>query len=387
MKADTLVYEKKNDVVRLAILDSGRLVEFDTFDKSQPVEGNVYLGRLTHKLELSNGGIGFKVNIGDTVEGFLNVNEFDERDVNLSEGQSVVVQVSQEKHAEKGAKLVRNIQLVGTTVVYKPLKMGIDISKRITDSNQLRFCRSTVFANTKGQEGWAVRTDAVQFEAEVIAGEMEKLRKIYEEIRMRARSAKAPSLLYFGEDPLFEYIRRYKSTLKKIVTNNHVMESDVRSMTDIDVIYDAKAFETYGLEDQIVEALNCTSSLKSGGKVYIEQTLAGIMIDVDSNALRAGANIYELNNEAALEIARQIRLKNLSGKIIIDFAGNKEYQYMKPVIDLLETELADDPCRSRVLGLSKAGNIEILRQRRRPSLIDMYTIECPTCQGTGRVEK
>ena len=110
-------------------------------------------------------------------------------------------------------------------------------------------------------------------------------------------------------------------------------------------------------------------------------------IDVDSGSLREGANINELNREAAVEIARQIRLKNLSGKSVIDFAGDKDYQYMKPVMDTLETELADDPSRGRVVGLSKAGNIEILRQRRRPSLIDTYTDECPTCQGTGRVEK
>ena len=93
------------------------------------------------------------------------------------------------------------------------------------------------------------------------------------------------------------------------------------------------------------------------------------------------------NDEAAVEIARQIRLKNLSGKIIIDFAGSSEYRFMKPVIDILQTELADDPSRARVLGLSKAGNIEILRQRRRPSLMDLYTEECSACQGTGRVEK
>ena len=93
-----------------------------------------------------------------------------------------------------------------------------------------------------------------------------------------------------------------------------------------------------------------------------------------------------MNLEAAKEIARQIRLRNLAGKIVVDFAGSSEYRFMKAVIDVLEEELADDAAHSRVLGLSRGGNIEILRQRRRPTLRDLYTVECPTCSGTGRVE-
>ena len=109
-------------------------------------------------------------------------------------------------------------------------------------------------------------------------------------------------------------------------------------------------------------------------------------IDVDSGGKRSVGDIDSLNIEAAKEIARQIRLRNLSGKIIIDFAGSSEYRFMKKVLEVLEEELADDICHSRVLGLSRAGNVEILRQRRRPSLRDLYTVECQTCSGTGRVE-
>ncbi len=384
MKVDTIVYEKKNDVVRLAMLENNKMVEFDTYDMQTPVEGNVYLGRLTHKMELAGGHIGFKVDIGDKLEGFLNVNE---NDVNLSEGQSVVVQVLQEKHAEKGAKLTRNIQIVGTTVVYKPMRTGVDVSQKITNPEQVKSCRSTVFHNMKGQEGWAVRTCAVEFDGTVIASEMEKLRTMYETIRIRARAQSAPALLYRGEEPVYEYIRRHKETLHKVVVNNHLMEKEIAEIVDADVVFDKDAFETYGLEDQLIEALNPEVLLKSGGRIYIEQTKACVAIDVDSASLAQGSNVNELNKEAAIEIARQIRLKNLSGKIVIDFAGNKEYQYMKPVIDALQTELADDPSRAHVVGLSHAGNIEILRQRRRPSLIDVYTEECVTCQGTGRVEK
>ena len=387
MKADTIIYEKKNNVVRLAVLDNGQMVEFDTFNENAAVEGNVYLGRITHKLETASGKTAFKVNIGDSSEAFLNAFEPDLKEINMSEGQSVVVQISQEKHAEKGAKVVRNIQIVGTTVVYRPFRMGVDVSSKITNKDQIKTYRSAVWNNMQGQEGWAIRTSAVEFDIDTVLQEMAKLRGIYETIRVNARSATAPALLYTRENPLYEYIRRYKDSLKKVILNNHNMESEVQNFIDIKIEYEADPFEKYGLEDQLVEAISKTISLKSGGKVFVEQTKAGIMVDVDSGSIREGDNAYELNNEAAHEIARQIRLKNLSGKIIIDFAGSKEYHVMKPVMEILEMDLADDPCRGRVLGLSKAGNVEILRQRRRPSLIDTYTEECPTCQGTGRVEK
>ena len=101
MKADTLVYEEKGDAARLAAIDEGRAVEFDFYNENHAGEGNVYLGKIVHKLDLANGNVGFLVDIGDGEEAFLNASEHDLKEVNMTEGQSVVVQVSQEKRAEK----------------------------------------------------------------------------------------------------------------------------------------------------------------------------------------------------------------------------------------------------------------------------------------------
>lgn len=388
MKADTLVYERKGDNVRLAALDGGKMAELDVFAENKASEGNVYLGKITHKMELANGHTGFMVNIGDSEDAFMNAYEQDLKEVNMTEGQSVVVQVTQEKRAEKGAKVVRNIQIVGTTLVYRPFRMGVDVSSKIEDKEQARVYRSAVWENITGQEGWALRTAAVDFPVEDVLEEMVKLRGIYENIRIKARNASAPALLYVRENPLFEYIRRYKDSLKKIVVNNHNLEKELEDLIGADMVeYSPEPFESYGLEDQLVEALNRTVELAGGGRIHIEQTRACVAIDVDSGDLKSGGAVSHLNDAAAVEIARQIRLKNLSGKIVVDFAGSSEYRFMKPVMDILATELADDPCRGRVVGLSRAGNVELLRQRRRPSLLDIYTEECPTCQGTGRVEK
>lgn len=388
MKADTLVYERKEDSVRLAALDGGRLAELDVFAENRASEGNIYLGKITHKLELANGHTGFMIDIGDKEDAFMNAYEQDLKEVSMTEGQSVVVQVAQEQRAEKGAKVVRNIQIVGTTLVYRPFKMGVEVSSKIEDKEQARVYRSMVWENITGQEGWALRTAAVDFPVEDVLEEMVKLRGIYENIRVKARNASAPALLHVRENPLFEYIRRYKDSLKTIVVNNHNLEAELVELTDADMVeYSSDPFAAYGLEDQIIEALSRTVALSGGGRIHIEQTRACVTIDVDSGDLKSGGAVSRLNEEAVMEIARQIRLKNLSGKIVIDFAGSSEYRFMKPVMDILATELADDPCRGRVVGLSHAGNVEVLRQRRRPSLLDIYTEECPTCQGTGKVEK
>ncbi len=388
MIADTLIYEKNNNKVRLAALDDTKMTEFDMYDENNAIEGNIYLGRIVKKINTANNHTAFLVDIGDNELAFLNAFEHDLKEINMSQGQSIVVQVSQEKRAEKGAKVVRNIQIVGTTLVYRPFKMGVDVSSKIEDKELAKTYQNAVRENITGQEGWAVRTVAVDFSIDDVLEEMVKLRNIYEAIRVKARNANAPALLYIRENPLYEYIRRYKDTLKKVVVNNHNLQNELKNILDTDMIqYCANPFTEYGLEEQLTEALNCTISLKCGSNIHIEQTKACVAIDVDTSGLKSEGNISTANDDAALEIARQIRLKNLSGKIIIDFAGSSEYRFMKPVIDILQTELADDPSRARVLGLSKAGNIEILRQRRRPSLLDMYTIECSTCQGSGRVEK
>ncbi|MBE6451476.1 MAG: ribonuclease E/G [Alphaproteobacteria bacterium] len=388
MIADTLIYEKNNETVRLAALDNGDMTEFDLYNEQNAVEGNIYLGKISKKIELANGHFGFLVDIGDNELAFLNAFEHDLKEINMSQGQSIVVQVSQEKRAEKGAKVVRNIQIVGTTLVYRPFKMGVDVSSKIEDKELAKTYKTAVWENISGQEGWALRTAAVEFSVDDVLEEMVKLRTIYENIRIKARNAVAPALLYVRENPLYEYIRRYKDTLKKVVVNNYNLLDELNNVLGENMAeYNAKPFAEFGLDEQLIEALNRSVSLKSGGNIHIEQTRACVTIDVDTADLKSGGNISKANDEAAFEIARQIRLKNLSGKIIIDFAGSSEYRFMKPVIEILQSELADDPSRARVLGLSKAGNIEILRQRRRPSILDMFTEECSACQGTGRVEK
>lgn len=389
MKIDTIIYEKKNSVARIASMFDGDLRELEIIEDNKAAEGNIYLGRITHKLDLAHEKVGFFVDINDGRDAFMNADEAGLNEANMTEGQSIVVQVSQEKRAEKGAKVVRAIQIVGNNIVYCPYRMTIEASPRIEDLNKLAEYKEKVLENTTGQEGWILRTSSVEVPFDEIAKEMVELREIYENVRIKARSAKAPSLLYSKADALNGLVAKNVSTLHKIVVNSHHLEEELKAQygEEITVEFKAEPFAEYGLEDAICEALQKTVNLKSGGRIHIEETKAFVAIDVDSGDDKANGSISRLNSEAAVEIAKQIRLRNLAGKIIIDFAGSSEYKFLKSVIEELEAELADDPYKARVLGLSRGGNVEIQRIRRRPTLSDVLSVECETCSGTGRVAK
>ena len=382
---DTIVYEKKNQLVRVAGLASGKLQTLEIADLGRAAEGSVYLGRITKKIELANGKIGYFVNIGDSKEAFLNAEEYDRDELNANEGQEVIVQVAQEQRAEKGAKLVRALQFVGQNLVYCPYRMNIEVSAKIADKLRADELKKHVWENTTGQEGWIVRTSAVNVDLNDIDAEMELLRGQFDGVRQKAKTARAPMLLLERNGIISDNINRNKGALTKIVVNDHNLEKALAD--DFAVEFSTEPFEKYGSEDAILETLQKEVRLKNGGRIIIEETRACTAIDVDSGDDDGLGSLGRLNMEAAEEIAHQIILRNLSGKIVIDFAGSSEYRYLKNAIEILEEGLHRDYVRSSVYGLSRAGLVEISRVRRRPSLQDVLSVECPTCQGSGRVEK
>lgn len=386
-RKNTVVYEKSGTDACLAVLEDGRLKEFQLVNEQGAAEGSVYLGRIVKKVALSEDKYGFMVNIGDNKEAFMSAQERGLLEVNMTEGQCVVVQVSKEARAEKGAKLVRAVQIAGHYVVYRPFGSFVDISSKINNEEKQQELYRVVSDNlSKQQEGWVVRTAAADADLSEVINEMQELRNIYENIRIKARSAIAPALLFAKENPLFEVIRRYKETLETVVVNDHNLEEKIKSVYDGAVCYNADPSAEFGIQDMLQEAMQKTVKLPCGGEIHIEETRACVAIDVDSANIVARGQTDGLNREAAIAIAREIILRNLSGKIIIDFAGSNEYRFMRGVMDVLEEELAGDAEGARVLGLSKAGNVEILRRRRHPSLLEQFSVECPTCRGTGRVE-
>lgn len=380
-----LIYEQSNKNSRLAILNNDELTEVEFFDESKAHEGNIYLGRIVKKIELANGKTGYFLDIGDSRDAFINSAEPELEDLVAAEGQSVVVQVCQEQRAEKGAKLTRALQFVGENLVYCPYRMDIEVSGKIDDKMCVEALAALVEENMTGQEGWIIRTSAADAADEDIVAEMETLRCRFDNVLEMTKQVKSPALLRERNNCLEDAFLRNRKYLEKIVLNNHNLESKYKDRAEVE--YCSNPFKDYGIDEAIDEALQKEVRLKSGGRVIIEETRACVAIDVDSGEDNGKGSIGRLNIEAAFEIARQIRLRNLSGKIVIDFAGTSDYKYLKNAIDVLEQEMRKDYIKSTVFGLSRGGNVEVVRVRRRPTLRDVMTEECPTCRGTGSVEK
>lgn len=380
-----LIYEQNNQNCRLATLNNDELTEVEFYDESRAHEGNIYLGRIVKKIELANGKTGYFLDIGDSRDAFINGEEPELEDLMAAEGQSVVVQICQEQRAEKGAKLTRALQFVGENLVYCPYRMDIEASCKIEDKLRVENLVSLVEENMTGQEGWIIRTSAADAADKVVVDEMAMLRKKFDDVLDKTKQVKSPALLMERNNCLEDAFLRNRKHLEGIVLNNHNLEEKYKDKTE--VTYCTNPFKEFGIDEAIDDALQKEVRLKNGGRITIEETRACTAIDVDSGDDNGKGSLGRLNIEAAFEIAKQIRLRNLSGKIIVDFAGTSDYKYLKNAIDILEQELRKDYIKSTVFGLSRGGNVEIVRVRRRPTLRNVMTEECPTCRGTGSVEK
>ena len=381
---DKILVREEGSIKQIAGMKDGDLREFVVIDSNKANEGNIYLGKIVKKIQTANGYSGYFVNIGGDKEAFINAEERKLESLNACEGQSIIVQVLQEQRAEKGARVTRFLQIVGTFLVYSPYGEDILVSAKIDDEEK-REELGNLIADNVDQGGWMVRTQALDAQKEDILKELKILQSVFNNILIRVKNLKAPALLFTNDNYLDEMIKRSQSCSLKIEVNSHILEKELSDKAV--VLFNAKAFEEAGVEEKINNALSKNVKLNCGGRVIIEETKAFVAIDVDSGEGFTQGGINRLNQEAAHEIVRQILLRNLSGKIIIDFAGNNEFKFLKSVIDILVKGLAQDVSKAKVLGVSRAGNVEIVRSRKRPSLRDLFSEECVTCQGTGRVEK
>ena len=381
---DKILVEDKKGIKKVACLNNGDLVEFFVVDSNKANEGNIYLGKITKKIVTANNKTAYFVNIGSEKDAFINAEEKNLEDLEALEGQDIIVQVSQEQRAEKGARVVRFLRLVGVYLVFDPYGDEINISSKIEDEEIRENLLNIVSKNAKSG-GFTIRTSAKDVSIDDILAEMNYLEREFDNIINKAKSSKSPCLLYTKDNIIEDVVSRQTTDLKKIVVDNHILEQELSEICNVE--YDKDVFETNGVSEMINEALKKEIKLTCGGRVIIEETKAFVSIDVDSGEGNAQGGFNKLNNEASVEIAKQIILRNLSGKIIIDYAGISEYKFLKNSIDILEQELSEDVCKAKVLGLSRGGNVEIIRNRRRPTLQDLFSEECPTCRGTGRVEK
>lgn len=321
----------------------------------------------------------------------------------LHDGQYLMVQTMKGAIGTKGVRLTTSISLAGRTLVYLPDDPYIGLSRRIEGEERRRTLRCQVMAlRAKDDQGGYIVRSAVEGDTtEVFRRDMDALRGIWQQIQRRAQEAKKPCLLY-EEPSLAERLLRDRfvhgqtevlvddpNTLEKL---RKFAEQFVPEAVDHIQLYsgDQPLFERYGVEAEIARALSRRVDLASGGYLVIDQTEAMTTVDVNTGSCigKSGTKdpVLQTNLEAAREIARQLRIRNLGGMIIVDFINMNSTEHQAIVRDELKKATASDPVQVTVSGFNELGLVAMTRKRTSESLSHVLCEPCPLCGGRGEIK-
>ncbi|MGA2552044.1 MAG: ribonuclease G [Burkholderiaceae bacterium] len=321
----------------------------------------------------------------------------------LHEGQSLIVQVIKDPIGTKGARLSTQISIAGRMLVYLPQDSHIGISQRIEDEAERELLRGKVQKLVPSGEkgGFIVRTMAEDASEADLTADITYLRKLLDDIHAAAREKPAPSLLYqdlsLSQRVLRDFVNEETSSIQidsresyqKLISFSDAYMSSV-SKRILHYTGERPLFDLYGVEEEIQKALARRVDLKSGGYLIVDQTEAMTTIDVNTGGFVGGRSfddtIFKTNLEAAQAIARQLRLRNLGGIIILDFIDMDSSEHRDAVLSELKKALARDHTRMTVNGFTQLGLVEMTRKRTRESLAHILCEPCPTCAGKGEVK-
>ena len=376
---------------------------------SRGLVGNIYLGRVSRVLPGMQSAF---IDVGLERTAFLHVadiwmprHEGDNKPIEklLTEGQRLVVQVVKDPIGTKGARLSTQISIAGRMLVYLPQEKHIGISQRIGDEREREQLRERLTRLVPDDEkgGFIVRTMAENASDTELATDIEYLRKLWSDIHEASRTASAPSILYQELNLAQRVLRDFVSPETTRIQIDS--RENFQKLTSFAEIYmprvlpliehylgERPLFDLFGVEQEIEKALARRVDLKSGGYLIIDQTEAMTTIDVNTGGFVGVRNfddtIFKTNLEATQTIARQLRLRNLGGIIIIDFIDMDSDEHRQAVLGELNKALARDHTRITVNGFTALGLVEMTRKRTRESLAHVLCEPCPTCQARGEVK-
>ena len=409
---------------RIAVLDEGHAVElWVERSRHRTIVGNIYKGRVTKVLpgmqsafvELGLERDAF-LYVSDVVEDFEEYETDSRDDLSLDEppraeasiadllreGQEIVVQVSKDTIAGKGARITSHITLPGRFLVYMPTVNHIGVSRRIeSEEERQRLKQLLDTIRPQGSGGFIVRTAGEQHNEDEFRADMKYLIDLWEQIKRRAEKASAPALIHYDLDLVLRTIRDVLTPEFKTVWVDSVDQYQ-RIVEFLDQIQpglvarvrlfrrEEPIFDEFGIEAEIAKALNSKVWLKSGGYIVINQTEALVAIDVNTGKYVGKKNleetVFRTNLEAAREIVRQIRLRDLGGIIVLDFIDMENVDNRAALFTALENEIRKDRSKTKILQISEFGLIEMTRKRVRQSLERSLTQPCPYCSGSGRIK-
>ena len=347
----------------------------------------------------------------------------------VHDGQEVLVQVIKDPLGTKGARLTTHISIPSCYLVFMPGSGSIGVSQRIEDEDERARLRDLVadlmrrhtgankasgnggngangandcaLTATLNGDGYIVRTAAESATEELLLADMDFLAKLWSSVKERTRAATAPDMVHEDLPLVIRTLRELtgteierarvdsRETMVKLVD---FTERFVPEMVANIELYtgDRPIFDLYGVEDEIQKALERKVQLKSGGHLIIDQTEAMTTIDVNTGAYVGHRNleetIFKTNLEAAQAIARQLRLRNLGGIIIIDFIDMQSEEHKRQVLRALEKSLERDHTKTHISDVSALGLVQMTRKRTRESLEHVLCDPCPTCDGRGSIK-
>jgi ribonuclease G len=420
MTAEVLINVGAREV-RAALVDEGVLQELHIERTNhRGLISNIYKGRVSRVLPGMQAAF---IDIGLERAAFLHASDIvqpsdaengDGKDTSVSEktaeiqslvaeGGEIFVQVLKDPLGTKGARLTTFITIPSRYLVFMPKGHGVGISARIEDEAERQRLRESAltFMRPDDPGGYIVRTAAEGATPEALRADMLFLQKLWSVLSEKAAGIKPGNLVH--EDlPLTLRVLRdvVSSGVEKVSVDHresfeHMIEFARTFMPELASrieLYDSERplFDLYGVEDEIQRSLDRKVPLKSGGYLIFDQTEAMTTIDVNTGAYVGHRNleetIFRTNLEAAVALARQVRLRNLGGIIIIDFIDMQEEEHRRQVRQALEKALESDHAKTHISSVSPLGLVEMTRKRTRESLEHVLCTACPTCEGRGFVK-
>ena len=410
---------------RVAIVENGMLQELhiERVD-AKGIVGNIYKGKVVRVLPGMQAAF---VEIGLERTAFLHARDArpmlimgdntdegqpdeqgdsNEKSINelVREGQEILVQVVKDPIGSKGARLTTEISIPSRYLVYLPHSQMVGISQRIVDESTREVLRSiidTIKQQKQCRGGYIARTCAETAQAGELQQDMLILCRLWEKTAEREKSSRAPTLVYedlpLAERALRDFVR--DSVTKVLIDSTETYDRAQALARDLvpDQAHiiehypgERPIFDLYSVEDEIERALQREVPLKSGGHLVIDQTEAMTTIDVNTGGYVGRKNleetVFKTNLEAARAVARQLRLRNLGGIIIIDFIDMHVKSHQNQVLGALERGLARDSTKNNMTEMSTLGLVEITRKRTRESLGHLLMEDCPVCKGRGTLK-
>ncbi|MEN6465123.1 MAG: Rne/Rng family ribonuclease [Syntrophaceae bacterium] len=413
-KKRMLINAVEREEKRMAIIADSKLSEFNIqMSAKEPISGNIYKGII---MKVERGLQAAFVDYSGKKNGFLPLHDvhsdyFEKREEGdnnhkhkrpgLKIGQQVLVQVQREEKDRKGAMLTTLISLPGRYLVLMPNRPSIGVSRKIEDETDRKRLKDMIDQINKDESmGLIIRTAGMSRKKQELSRDYQQLLRLWETIEAKSESTKAPALIYQESDFGVKSLRDYLNpdiheilvddvdTFKKM--RDYMKTVQPRNVNMIK-LYKEKVplFDKFKLEEQINEVYQERVNLKSGGYIIISPTEAMITIDVNSgrasNKKDVEETAFRANLEAAEEIARQLRLRDLGGLIVIDFIDMKDKRHNSELEKAFKKALSFDRARIQLSKISKFGIIELSRQKKQSTIQEISFKTCAHCKGSGLI--